>query len=982
MAYNSAHTGPEIDAAVQLLGEIQSAKEATAADRQAVSGMAATVATQASQVSSQASSVSSNTSVVLAAASAVEADRAEVEQNTDLALSAKATAEESVAIAVSAKQAVEAIQSAVNQSQVEINLSEQNAGDSASSARADREIVETLAQQVGQDSASAAASAASAAEVVTGGTATLVAEPGKIPLANGDGKIDSGWLPDEIARSSAVDAVSEKADSATSAAEEAEARTAGFLASSAEPPALRDNGLPLQLGDRYFNTLEQAEYIFKDAGWMANDSEQAISDLQSETDPTKGAMGVGWDGLKLGEQLDFSKKINNYDQLRSYAGSAKRVEIMRTGISGIFQLDINDVTSVDNGGTIIVGEGDRRWKRQFYSDVDSRWFEARPGEDATNGLQKAIFAAEAKGSMQITVDDELDLPSSLKDRSRVIMRGAGKITGAGSYRKQVFTWNAQSGRQFFNDLEPAKHLQRFSVARSPSVVLVGSSTGAWSPNSIDTASTVARMLADRIARYNPEKNVKFYNRCIGAQSYDQLDGIPTLFPAWYTDHAKPWLDYIKDLSPDVVFIIMGSGDSGAMSYTRLKSVTDKINAFTKVPDIVYITQPSVNPDPHPNYAAFGTKDALEGRDYAAGLIRSFAQYNKYGMIDANRIGGIVLDGRDLLDTISERKVSGEALTGGEYSSPYSAHDFSFRAEFPGDASAIDSYFLSAANPVFFRVGAGISDSRGGDIVFIRKNGSGNFRFELFARNAGNYASIDTQVAFPAGPFSLDVFKSGNTVGVSVANAEDTAFMMFPIIAHGGEFSPQFGCRNGGGPFSVLAYLNLGTPKQYLPALTSQQAWGEKSAGATTQYPYGGNGVNHFSSLGTTFIYGPLLNREVLSAARMGDGTYTPVVGDVTNTVAPVPGVAMWSRSGDTVTVNGAVSITPQASGIVQVDLSLPVPSNLAVPADLAGTCGAGGIAGMSGSVWGNDAADRARIQLTTTVTSAQNVRYTYSYRIK
>lgn len=457
------------------------------------------------------------------------------------------------------------------------------------------------------------------------------------------------------------------------------------------------------------------------------------------------------------------------------------------------------------------------------------------------------------------------------------MRGSGKLSGDGAYRKQVFPWNAQSGRQIFNDLDPIRHLQRFSSTKTPNVVLVGSSTGAWSPNSIDTGSTVARILADRITQFNPDKSVKFYNRCIGAQSYDQLDGIPTIFPDWYTDRSKPWLDYVKNLNPDVVFIIMGSGDSGAMSYPRLKSVTDKINAFPKGTDIVYITQPSVNPDPHPNYAAFGTKQALEGRDYAAGLIRSFAQFNKYGFIDANRTGGIVLDGRDLMDTVSERKVSAFSIINGEFSSPYNGHDFAFRVEFPGNAAAIDSYFLNAANPVFFRVGAGTSDLRGGDIVYIRKNSNGKFRFELFAKNAGNYSVVEPDVMFPTGPFSLDIYKTGNTVGVSIANSEDTTFMTFPIIAHGGEFPAQFGCRNGGGPFSVLAYLNIGTPKQYLPALTSQQAWGEKSADATTQLPYGGNGVNHFSSLGTTFIYGPLLNRDVLTAARQADGTYTPLV---------------------------------------------------------------------------------------------------------
>jgi hypothetical protein len=328
-------------------------------------------------------------------------------------------------------------------------------------------------------------------------------------------------------------------------------------------------------------------------------------------------------------------------------------------------------------------------------------------------------------------------------------------------------------------------------------------------------------------------------------------------------------------------------------------------------------------------------------------------------------------------------VGARTLANGEYTSPYPAHDFSFRAEFAGDTAAIDKAFLNAANPVFFRVGAGVSDARGGDIVFVRKNAAGKFRFELFANGAGNYNSIDTDVAFPAGPFSLDVFKSGNTVGVSVASAEDSTFMMFPVIAHGGEFPAQFGYRNGGGTFSMLAYQNIGTPKQYLPALTSQHAWSERSADATTQLPYGGNGVNHFSSLGTTFIYGPLLNREVLTAARQADGTYTPLVGEGTNVAGmPTPSVAMWSRVGDSITVSGAINITPAAAGTTQVDLTLPIPTTLEIPADLAGVCGVGGALGMMGSVWGNNAVHRARIQITTQVTTVQNVRYSYTHRLK
>jgi hypothetical protein len=44
---------------------------------------------------------------------------------------------------------------------------------------------------------------------------------------------------------------------------------------------------------------------------------------------------------------------------------------------GVFRLDLTDLTSPDNGGTIIVDVGGNRWKRQFSGQgVDSSWFSA------------------------------------------------------------------------------------------------------------------------------------------------------------------------------------------------------------------------------------------------------------------------------------------------------------------------------------------------------------------------------------------------------------------------------------------------------------------------------------------------------------------------------------------------------------------------------------------------------------------------------
>ena len=201
MAYNSAHTGPEIDAAVEMLGQIQSARDATSSDRGAVETLASQVATNASQVASQASTVSTKTAQVLASAAEVEQAHDETLSASAVAVNAKDAAALSAGSAQTSKASASASASSAAQSQVEAGLSEQVSAENAESSSADRLVVEALAQQVEEDSASsqinadsAALSALNAAAVVTGGTATIEPAPGKIPLADAQGKINSEWL--------------------------------------------------------------------------------------------------------------------------------------------------------------------------------------------------------------------------------------------------------------------------------------------------------------------------------------------------------------------------------------------------------------------------------------------------------------------------------------------------------------------------------------------------------------------------------------------------------------------------------------------------------------------------------------------------------------------------------------------------------------------------------------------------------------------
>ncbi len=85
----------------------------------------------------------------------------------------------------------------VNVSKTKLDNAEKTATESAASAKTDAATATTKAAEAKTSEQNAKKSADSAAKVVTGGTATLDPEGGKIPLADAKGKIHHGWLPDQ-----------------------------------------------------------------------------------------------------------------------------------------------------------------------------------------------------------------------------------------------------------------------------------------------------------------------------------------------------------------------------------------------------------------------------------------------------------------------------------------------------------------------------------------------------------------------------------------------------------------------------------------------------------------------------------------------------------------------------------------------------------------------------------------------------------------
>jgi hypothetical protein len=177
------------------------------------------------------------------------------------------------------------------------------------------------------------------------------------------------------------------------------------------------------------------------AGSIAAETVQdAINELDTEKTAAAdlaasgGSALVGYDGGTAQDVLDDAKPMQSYTALRAYTGRATGVRITSAGVAGFFARSATDVTSADNGGTIIVDGSGRRWLRLYTGAVNVKWFGAA-GDGVTDDT--AAFAALVTylnanggecdlGSGNYLVDaGTIDLT-----RAGTIMRGRGKGNAA------------------------------------------------------------------------------------------------------------------------------------------------------------------------------------------------------------------------------------------------------------------------------------------------------------------------------------------------------------------------------------------------------------------------------------------------------------------------------------------------------------------------------------------------------------------------
>jgi lysophospholipase L1-like esterase len=115
----------------------------------------------------------------------------------------------------------------------------------------------------------------------------------------------------------------------------------------------------------------------------------------------------------LGDALSLA----DYAALRNFAGEQKAVYVTGyrsnaapLGIAGMFVRDDNDTATPDNGGTLIVANNGKRWRRQYEGEIDPRWFGPGAGEMARllrKGLERGNALAKASSALHDPTDYQL-----------------------------------------------------------------------------------------------------------------------------------------------------------------------------------------------------------------------------------------------------------------------------------------------------------------------------------------------------------------------------------------------------------------------------------------------------------------------------------------------------------------------------------------------------------------------------------------------
>lgn len=468
--------------------------------------------------------------------------------------------------------------------------------------------------------------------------------------------------------------------------------------------------------------------------------------------------------------------------------------------------------------------------------------------DNTQAFEDAVAAAVAAGRRYLEVPAGIYAVASDAQIADVILIGDGRVTGP--YFDQVHS-PFEGSRAIPSGIIPERHLQAFSAASAPVVVIMGDSIATDTPTTTaDESDSLWGMIQRRIADENASLPLVFHNRAIGAATWTHanaatLAATGLAIPSWAAGDAgaQGWLDYVEALSPDLLVLAFGMNDRQNFVTAQFRALMGKVNAWAKVPDVIFIT-PMV-PSRMTSNANISSPISQNGRHFVAGYVRSFAEYGDYGLIDLHRQYCITREGFD-------PKHSTFTL-GHDYANFYLPRvatslcaDFVFDMKFTATAG-----FWTGR-----RLRVDLSPRMANSSSWVEiYNDAGNMACEFVEIDdgPGRYLQVTSAIATDtSGTRQLTVGVKANYVSIEY---EGQTLYKGAIRRHGGLFQPRVEWTDGSAtPLSMKFWV--GAPAPYMPQLTDAEMWGDGIVRS-------GNNQNHPTSLGAALVYSQAIDAQDL-----------------------------------------------------------------------------------------------------------------------
>jgi hypothetical protein len=545
------------------------------------------------------------------------------------------------------------------------------------------------------------------------------------------------------------------------------------------------------------------------------------------------------------------------------------------------------------------------WYKVNYWEL--RGYDVGALEDGTTDDSSALQTA-AQNSNIVKLDAVTKAPNATLDlTANTTFIGDNNFIYPKPYRKVVVPKSATSDTLTSVDVNPRKHLKQANIVAKPVVVLMGDSLTTYLANSWGRADTLAETLHRTLESQFPN-GVTFYDRGISGSVYGSSQTI--MYSAnipWYAGlSGTTWIDVVKALNPDLIILSWGMNDSSSIKTVDVKNLLDYIQGWAKVPSIVMAS--CLVPSPRALSNPVGSGATQEGRDNAAGFVRSYAKFRNVGLLDLHRKFCMVRDGFDPCSSIMTN--NSEGVTAPIVINTVLNHSLGSRKVYDYRAQLqIDGNLVSASKGLAIKVGPG-----GNDFCQILKPSGTQLQLNMYSgsSDAIGYTSKIITYTLPATTdWLLTIEKVGNFLAIYYDNDSQFGTYNEPIffekcVSLGGEYTPEI---SSDGTASVYILKNVvffyGTVKANLPSVTDALMFGNESG----TNAYGGSGFNHPGGAIATHVYRPVIEGTCWTADIALEGTQAIGSGVTSQVVTFVT---------QELTTNYRVNLTEAAAGATSV----------------------------------------------------------------